>query len=247
MMMFYQNDYYQRLSKFLAYSGIASRRRSEYLITSGQISVNGRVVISPAQKVSSQDIILFKGKRVNNRSKPRMWIYHKPVGELCSDFDPSGKKTIFDSLPQNMGRICMVGRLDLNSEGLLLLTNKGYLKRYLELPKNNISRSYFVKAWGRELNIENLNVIRKGIEISKIQYAPMRIDLVSNNKNKYCYNIKLTEGKNREIRNILGHFGLKVKKLIRTSYGDFFLKNQKIREVLEVSIPESLLNNAKKD
>ena len=245
--MSYQNNYYQRLSKFLAYSGIASRRKSESLIISGQISVNGTVVTTLSQKVSSKDIIRYNGKRILNKSNPRMWIYHKPIGELCSDYDPSGKKTVFDSLPKNLERVCLVGRLDLNSEGLLLLTNKGYIKRYLELPKNKIIRTYLVKTWGRELSTKNLNIISGGVEISEFKYAPMKIELVSKNKNNKWYKIKLIEGKNREIRNVLGYFGLEVKKLIRISYGDFFLNNQKLCEVLEVSIPKSLLNSAKND
>ena len=245
--MFSKKDYYHRLSKFLAYSGISSRRQSESLITSGQISVNGIVVTSVSQKVSPKDVVRYNGKKILYKSKPRMWIYHKPVGELCSDFDPSGKKTVFDSLPKNLERVCLVGRLDLNSEGLLLLTNKGYIKRYLELPKNKIIRTYLVKTWGRELSTKNINIISSGIEISEFKYAPMKIELVSKNKNNKWYKIKLIEGKNREIRNVLGYFGLKVKKLIRISYGDFFLNNLKVCEVLEVSIPNSLLNSAKND
>ena len=245
--MLHQKDYYQRLSKFLAYSGIASRRKSEDLIVSGKISVNGVIVTNLAQKVTQNDIIIYNGKRVKNKSKPKIWIYHKPTGEICSDFDPSGKKTIFDSLPKNLGKICLVGRLDFNSEGLLLLTNKGYIKRYLELPKNKIIREYSVKTWGGELTLKNLAEIREGVNISQFQYAPMEIKLISQNKKNRLYNIKLTEGKNREIRIILGYFGLKVKKLIRVSYGEFYLKNQKVGKVLEVPIPKLLLKNAKKD
>ncbi len=242
-----KKDYYQRLSKFLAYSGISSRRQSESLIISGQISVNGVVVTNLSQKVSSKDIVRYNGKKVLYKSKPRMWIYHKPIGELCSDFDPSGKRTVFDSFPKKMEKINLVGRLDLNSEGLLLLTNKGYIKRYMELPKNKIIRTYLVKTWGRNLNIKNIEEMSKGIKISGFQYAPLKIEIVSRNKNNSWYNIKLIEGKNREIRKILGYFGLKVKKLIRIGYGEFFLKNQKVREVLEVPIPKALLYNAKKD
>ena len=239
-----RNDYYQRLSKFLAYSGVASRRQSESLILSGKITVNGVTVTSLTLKVTEKDIICFNGKRILNNLKPRIWIYNKPVGELCSDFDPSGKKTVFESIPKKIGKICLVGRLDLNSEGLLLLTNKGYIKRYLELPKNKIIRAYLVKAWGRELTKKNLEEIRSGIEISQFQYAPMEINLISKKRNSFWYNFKLIEGKNREIRNVLGHFGLKVKKLIRISYGEFLLNNQKSGEVLEVPIPQSLLKSA---
>ena len=175
-----------------------------------------------------------------------MWIYHKPVGELCSNFDPSGKRTVFESFPA-LGKISLIGRLDFNSEGLLLLTNKGYLKRYMELPKNKINRTYLVKTWGKELTSENLNEIRQGIKILKFQYANIGINWVSKNKNYNWYKIKLYEGKNREIRKILRYFGLEVKKLIRTSYDCFELRNIKEREILEVKIPYNLLNNAKKD
>ena len=245
--MFNKKEYYHRLSKFLAYSGVASRRQSETLIISGQISVNGVIVTTPSQKVSSKDVICFNGKKVTNKSKPKMWIYHKPVGELCSDFDPSGKRTIFDSLPKKMGKVSLVGRLDFNSEGLLLLTNKGYIKRYLELPKNKIIRTYLVKTWGRDLNTKNIKEMSSGIEISEFKYAPMKIEFISKNKNNNWYRIQLIEGKNREIRKILGYFGLKVKKLIRIGFGEFYLKNLKVREVLEVPIPKVLLLNAKKD
>ena len=245
--MLNKKDYYHRLSKFLAYAGIASRRHSESLIKSGQISVNGVIVTTPSQKVSSNDIIRYNGNKVVNKSKPRMWIYHKPVGELCSDFDPSGKRTVFDSFPKKIGKVNLVGRLDLNSEGLLLLTNKGYIKRYLELPKNKIIRKYLVKTWGSDLNTKNITEISNGIVISEFKYAPMKIEVVSKNRNNNWYSIKLIEGKNREIRKILGYFGLKVKKLIRIGYGEFYLKNQKVREVLEVPIPKSLLYNSKKD
>ena len=244
--MFSQSNYYQRLSKFLAYSGVASRRQSEILIKSGQISVNGITVTNLAQKVSPQDIIHFNGKRVSKFPRPRMWIYHKPVGELCSNFDPSGKRTVFESFPA-LGKISLIGRLDFNSEGLLLLTNKGYLKRYMELPKNKINRTYLVKTWGKELTSENLNEIRQGIKILKFQYANIGINWVSKNKNYNWYKIKLYEGKNREIRKILRYFGLEVKKLIRISYDCFELRNIKEREILEVKIPDNLLNNAKKD
>ena len=170
-----RNDYYQRLSKFLAYSGVASRRQSETLILSGKITVNGVTVTSLTLKVTEKDIICYNGKRILNNLKPRIWIYNKPVGELCSDFDPSGKKTVFESIPKNIGKICLVGRLDLNSEGLLLLTNKGYIKRYLELPKNKIIRAYLVKAWGRELTKKNLEEISSGIEISQFQLSLIHI------------------------------------------------------------------------
>mgnify|MGYP003952350045 CR=1 FL=1 len=237
----------QRLSKFLAYAGIASRRNSEKLIITGRVSVNGVIVINPATKVSNSDAIFFDGYLIKNELiNPRMWIYHKPVGELCSDHDPYGKRKVFDSFPKNIGKVCLVGRLDYNSEGLLLLTNKGFIKRYLELPRNQVTRTYKVKVWGYNLIDRNLEPLRAGMTVSGINYAPMNIDLLSTREKISWLQISLSEGKNREIRRVLEKIGLRVSKLIRIKYGNFSLGTLKCRQTREISIPKALIKKIEK-
>ena len=236
-----------RVAKVIARSGFCSRREAERLIKNGRVKVNEKIITSPALNIKKDSEIFIDDQPITKWERTRLWLYHKPIGLLTTNSDPEGRPTIFDRLPADLPRLMSVGRLDLNSEGLLLLTNKGYIKRYLELPKNKIIRTYLVKTWGRDLNTKNIEEMSEGVVISEFKYAPLEIDIVLKNKNNNWYNIKLIEGKNREIRKILGHFGLKVKKLIRIGYGEFFLKNQKVREVLEVPIPKSLLYNAKKD
>ncbi len=235
-----EEDQNQRLSKFLAYAGIASRRNSEKLILKGRVSVNGSIVIDPGTKVSTEDDIFCDGRAVSHElEKPRIWLYHKPVGEICSDFDPFGKRTVFESFPNTLGRVCLVGRLDYNSEGLLLLTNKGFIKRYLELPSNKIVRTYEVKVWGK-VGDSNLEPIRSGITVGGVNYAPMIIDYIFKGKGNKWLKISITEGKNREIRKVLGKIGLKVSKLKRVSYGNFRLGKLKPGHVKEVGVAEDL-------
>ena len=234
----------QRLSKFLAYAGIASRRNSEKLIIKGRISVNGVTVIDPATKVSKKDVICLNGNLIKHQTdEARIWLYHKPVGEICSNSDPFGKRTVFDSFPPDLGKVCLVGRLDYNSEGLLLLTNKGFIKRYLELPRNRITRTYRVKVLGRNLNNSTLKPIREGVTISGISYRPMIVRMISKIEKTSWLEISLTEGKNREIRIVLGEIGLKVVKLIRVKYGNFFLGKIRSGQVKEVVIPIELVQN----
>ncbi len=231
----------QRLSKFLAYAGIASRRNSEKLITEGRVSVNGMIVLNPATKVSESDTIFYNGCPVKHEFiKSRIWLYHKLVGEICSDSDPFGKRTVFDSFPKSLGKVCLVGRLDYKSEGLLLLTNKGFIKRYLELPRNQVVRTYRVKVWGQNLNDDTIEPIRKGTTVSGIHYAPMTIDILTKGLKTGWLEVSLTEGKNREIRKVLESIGLNVSKLIRIRHGDFFLGKLGRGKIKEVLIPNSL-------
>ena len=239
---------HQRLSKFLAYAGIASRRNSEKLILDARISVNGLVVTNVATKVSEADHICFDNTPINHQlEQPRIWIYYKPVGEICSDSDPSGKKTVFDSFPGSLGKVCLVGRLDYNSEGLLVITNKGFIKRYLELPRNGVNRTYAVKVWGKPLTYDALEPLRKGIRVSGINYAPMRVEfLVKGVKTKWL-EISLTEGKNREIRRALEEIGFKVSKLKRIQYGYFSLQKLLPGQLKEVCIPKALSKEIEKN
>ena len=239
---------HQRLSKFLAYAGIASRRNSEKLILGGRISVNGLVVTNVATKVSETDHICFDQVNISNQpQQPRIWIYHKPVGEICSDSDPSGKKTVFDSFPESLGKVCLVGRLDYNSEGLLVITNKGFIKRYLELPRNGVKRTYAVKVWGKPMTYDALEPLREGIRVSGINYAPMTVEfLVKGVKNKWL-EITLTEGKNREIRRALEKIGFQVSRLKRIKYGYFSLQKLLPGQLKEVLIPKALSKELEKN
>ncbi|MFL2790225.1 MAG: pseudouridine synthase [Paracoccaceae bacterium] len=237
----------QRLSKFLAYAGIASRRNSEKLILAGRITVNGLVVTNLATKVSEEDYICFDKIHLKHQlQEPKIWIYHKPVGEICSDFDPSGKRTVFNSFPDSLGRVCLVGRLDYNSEGLLVLTNKGFIKRYLELPKNRVKRTYAVKVWGKALNNEVLEPLREGVKVSGITYAPMIVNLGPKGVKGKWLEITLTEGKNREIRKALEKIGLQVSKLKRIKYGYFTLEKLFPGQIKEVRIPKALSKDIEK-
>ena len=239
---------HQRLSKFLAYAGIASRRNSEKLILSGRISVNGLVVTNLATKVSEADYICFDNTYIKHQlEQPRIWIYHKTVGEICSDSDPSGKKTVFDSFPGSLGKVCLVGRLDYNSEGLLVLTNKGFIKRYLELPRNGVKRTYAVKVWGKHLTYNAFEPLREGISVSGINYAPMAVEFLEKGGKTKWLEITLTEGKNREIRRALEQIGFRVSKLKRIKYGYFSLKKLLPGQIKEVLIPKALTKEIEKN
>jgi 23S rRNA pseudouridine2605 synthase len=238
---------HQRLSKFLAYAGIASRRNSEKLILDGRISVNGLVVTDLATKVSEADHVRFDDTHIKHQQEqPRIWIYHKPIGEICSDSDPSGKKTVFDSFPGSLGKVCLVGRLDYNSEGLLVITNKGFIKRYLELPRNGVKRTYAVKVWGKPLTYDALEPLREGIRVSGINYAPMTVEFLVKGVETKWLEITLSEGKNREIRKALEKIGFKVSKLKRIKYGYFSLQKLLPGQMKEVCIPKALIKELEK-
>ena len=215
-----------RIAKFIASTQICSRREAEKLIINGDVTVNGEKVIHPLFFVTNKDRINVKGKLLKKQSKIRLFIYNKSINLITSHKDPEGRPTVFDKIPKKLGRLISIGRLDYNTEGLLLLTNNGDLKRYLELPSNNIKRSYKVKVIG---DIDNLKIeeIRKGISINKVHYAPIKLKIISKTKNTTWIELQLTEGKNREIRKIIQYYNLKISRLIRISYGQFYLNNLK--------------------
>ena len=229
-----------RIAKFIASTQICSRREAEKLIINGDVTVNGEKVIHPLFFVTNKDLINVKGKLLKKQSKIRLFIYNKSIKLITSHKDPEGRPTVFDKIPKKLGRLISIGRLDYNTEGLLLLTNNGDLKRYLELPSNNIKRSYKVKIIG---DIGNLKIeeIRKGISISKVHYAPIKLKIISKTKNTTWIELQLTEGKNREIRKIIQYYNLKISRLIRISYGQFYLNDLKKNEVIEVN--KSKMNN----
>ena len=223
----------ERIAKIIARAGLASRRESEKLILDGKVKVNGKIISSPALNLSSDDVVKVDGKLLSPPEKTRIWMYHKPVGLISTSKDEKNRPTIFDKLPNEMPRVLSIGRLDLNSEGLLLLTNDGELKRRLELPSTGWLRSYRVRVKGR-LNENMLDPLRRGISVDGTQFKPMEVSFDRQTGANAWLSIGLREGKNREIRKALGLLGLFVNRLIRISFGDFELGKLKKGEIEEV-------------
>lgn len=219
-------DKEERIAKRIARAGLCSRRDAEQWIADGRVSVNGTVLNTPAFKVSSDDKILVDGKALREKEETQLFLYHKPDGLVTTHKDEKGRKTVFESLPAGTPRLISVGRLDLNTEGLLLLTNDGELSRYLELPATGWVRQYRVRVHGR-VNEQKLKNLKNGIKIDGIAYKSIdaKIDPQATEKtgtNTWLH-VKLREGKNREIRRIMEALDLKVTRLIRTAYGPFNL------------------------
>lgn len=212
----------ERIAKFLARAGVCSRRDAERLIEDGRVKLNGKVLDTPAVKVTSADIVLVDGRQVGAPEATRMWLYHKPTGLVTTHRDPAGRPTVFQNLPENMPRVISVGRLDLTSEGLLLLTNDGELARKLELPANGWLRRYRARAFGR-VSQEELDTLKDGITVDGIRYGSIDAKLERGSGANAWITVSITEGKNREVRRVLDALGLKVNRLIRTSYGPFQL------------------------
>lgn len=228
----------ERIAKYLARSGVCSRRQAEEYIKQERISVNGETLTSPAFLVDGSENILFDGEKINKKDKTRLWLYHKPTGLITTHKDEKNRDTVFAHLPDGMPRVISIGRLDLNSEGLLLLTNDGALSRTLELPENGWSRRYRVKAHGF-LDKRKIKELELGTTVDGITYAPCKITIDSQNGSNTWLTISLNEGKNREIRKLLASIGLTVARLIRLSYGPFQLGSLKRGEVKEV--PQKVL------
>lgn len=222
-----------RIAKVIARAGIASRREAERMIESGRVSVNGKKISSPALNVTASDKILVDGKMVSEPEPPRLWLFHKPTGLVTTDNDEQGRATIYDTLPDTMPRVMSVGRLDLNSEGLLLLTNDGGIKRQLELPSTGWLRRYRVRIKGRPTEAA-LEPLRKGITVDGQKFQPMIVTFDRQQGANAWLTIGLREGKNREIRRALEDIGVSVNRLIRISYGPFQLGQLKSGAVEEV-------------
>lgn len=222
-----------RIAKVLARAGVASRREAERMITAGRITVNGDVIDSPALNVTDQDVILVDNAPLAKPDQPRLWRYHKPVGLVTTNRDEKGRKTVFDALPDTLPRVNSVGRLDINSEGLLLLTNDGELKRRLELPSTGWVRKYRVRVNGTPDDTQ-IEPVRKGITAEGERFQPMQISIDRQQGANAWLTIGLREGKNREIRRALEQVGLKVNRLIRVSYGPFQLSDLKPGDVEEI-------------
>ncbi len=213
-----------RLNKRLSELGIASRRESEILIQEGAIRVNGKIVEDPGIKITDKDEIFVKNKKIINKvPKPELYLMHKPAGYITSTVDEKGRKTIFELIPKSLNRLITVGRLDYNTEGLLLLTNNGELARYLELPSTQIRRTYYVQVFGY-IDNKKLERLRKGLTVDGIKYQGFFVEILKIGEPYSSLEITITEGKNREIRKVMEHLGLKVVKLIRTHYGPYKLR-----------------------
>jgi 23S rRNA pseudouridine2605 synthase len=226
----------ERIAKRMARAGLCSRRDAERWIFEGRVTIDGEVLTTPAIVVSDKMKIHVDGKLLTDAPEPRLWIYHKPAGLLTTHRDPQGRPTIFQSLPRSMPRVISIGRLDLNSEGLLLLTNDGELSRYAELPSTGWARSYQVRVFGRVDEAALADLI-KGITIDGISYGPIEAELDDpsyNTRSNTWLFITLYEGKNREIRKVMEYLGLRVNRLIRVSYGPFTLGDLEPGQIKEV-------------
>ncbi|MEM1386801.1 MAG: pseudouridine synthase [Pseudomonadota bacterium] len=222
-----------RIAKVLARAGVASRRDAERMIEAGRVSVNGNRIDSPALNVTAKDRISVDGKPLAQAEPPRLWLFHKPAGLVTTERDEKGRKTVFDALPDAMPRVMSVGRLDLNSEGLLLLTNDGGIKRRLELPATGWLRRYRVRVNGVP-DDAMLEPLRTGLAIEEVRYQPMSVTLDRQKGANAWLTIGLREGKNREIRRAMDAVGLVVNRLIRVSFGPFQLGSLKPGSVEEV-------------
>jgi len=223
----------ERIAKVVARAGLASRRDAEEMVTQGRVSVNGRVINSPALDVTENDTITVDGAPLPERERTRLFLYHKPRGLMTTHADPEGRPTVFDNLPEGLPRLISIGRLDFNTEGLLLLTNDGGLARVLELPDTGWLRRYRVRAHG-EVTQAQLDQLKEGVEVDGVKYGPIEAELERDQGANVWLVVAIREGKNREVRNVLGHLGLEVNRLIRVSYGPFQLAELPEGEVQEI-------------
>jgi len=212
----------QRIAKLLARAGIASRREVERMIAEGRIALNGEKVTTPATLLEDVAGLTIDGRSVRPAKATRLYRFYKPPGTLTAERDPKGRPTIYDRLPKGLPRVMPVGRLDYMTEGLLLLTNDGELKRQLELPRTGVVRTYRARAFG-EVTQAQLERLADGITIDGMHYGSIDANLERRTGRNAWIELSLTEGKNREVRRVLAHLGLKVSRLIRTAYGPFTL------------------------
>ena len=211
-----------RIAKAMARAGLCSRREAERWIEDGRVTVNGSKIASPALDVGPRDRIVVDGEPMPDAEPVRLWRYHKPRGLVTTHKDPEGRPTVFDHLPPELPRVVSIGRLDFNTEGLLLLTNDGELARHLELPATGWLRKYRVRAHG-SITQAQLDALKEGVEIDGVRYGPIEATLDTTQGRNSWLTLGLREGKNREVRNILGSLDLAVNRLIRVSYGPFQL------------------------
>ena len=225
----------ERIAKVIARDTKYSRREVEKLILDGRVKIDETIIYKPNVNVTSANTILLDNKKINFKQQIQLYKYYKPRGFLVTHSDPENRNTIFDNLPKKFENMISVGRLDYDSEGLLLMTNSGDIKRKMELPNNNWKRIYRVRVYGK-VNKDIVLQIRKGLKIKKIQYKPIDAK-IDNESNSYTWlTMSLTEGKNREIRNIFEYFGMSVTRLIRVAYGPYKLNNLIKGEVAKIKL-----------
>jgi 23S rRNA pseudouridine2605 synthase len=212
----------ERIAKIIARAGLASRRQAEAWIAAGRVAVNGAVITTPALAITAADRVAVDGEPLPVRERTRLFLHHKPRGLVTSHADPGGRPTVFASLPEGLPRLVSVGRLDVDSEGLLLLTNDGGLARVLELPGTGWLRRYRVRAHGR-VTQDRLDRLREGITVRGVRYGPIEATLERTQASNVWLSVAIREGKNREVKNVLGELGLAVNRLIRVSFGPFQL------------------------
>jgi 23S rRNA pseudouridine2605 synthase len=225
-----------RLAKYIAKTGLCSRREAEKLIFAGLVMVNGQLIQDPAVRVTGAEQVTVRNKVLHQPTeKARLWLYHKPRGKIVSRKDERGRETIFADLSMQ-GRLLYIGRLDYNSEGLLLLTNSGELAHQLALPASGWVRRYRVRVFG-EIPKRMIDELAKGITVEEMKYAPIKAVLENGGANNHWLLMELTEGKNREIRYIMQHFGLQISRLIRVSFGPYELGNLEPGKYVEGKVP----------
>jgi 23S rRNA pseudouridine2605 synthase len=223
----------ERIAKIVARAGLCSRRDAEEWITQGRVAVNGRVINSPALDITANDVVTIDGKPLPERERTRLFLYHKPRGLMTTHDDPEGRPTVFDNLPEGLPRLISIGRLDFNTEGLLLLTNDGGLSRALEHPDTGWLRRYRVRAHG-EVTQAQLDQLKNGVEVDGVKYGSIDATLERDKGSNVWIVFAIREGKNREVRNVMAHLGLEVNRLIRVSYGPFQLGEIEEGQVEEI-------------
>jgi 23S rRNA pseudouridine2605 synthase len=223
----------ERIAKVLARAGLCSRRDAERWIADGRVAVNGRLLTSPALNVGPRDRIAVDGEPLPARDRTRLWLFHKPRGLVTTARDPEGRKTVFEALPEDMPRVVAVGRLDITTEGLILLTNDGGLARILELPATGWLRRYRVRAHGT-IDQATLDRLKDGVAIDGVLYGGVEATIDRVQGSNVWLNVGLREGKNREVKKLLGHLGLDTNRLIRVSYGPFQLGDLPEGDVREI-------------
>jgi len=222
-----------RIAKVIARAGLCSRRDAEKWIADGRVRVNGKLLRSPAYNIRPGDNVLVDGKPLPATERTRLWLYNKPRGLVTAARDPQGRRTVFDALPEDLPRVVAVGRLDMNSEGLLLLTNDGGLARILELPSTGWLRRYRVRAHGK-VDPAALAALKDGVTVDGVVYGPVEATIDREQGSNVWLTVGVREGRNREVRKILAHLGLSVNRLIRISFGPFQLGDLPSGEVEEV-------------
>ncbi len=223
-----------RVAKLISNSGFTSRRSAERLILDKKVTLNGKIIDTPAINVDKNSVIAINGKKIETIIKTQAWIFYKPKGCLVTKEDPNKRQTIYDFLPENLQNTICVGRLDYNSEGLLILTNNGDLSRHLELPQNNYKRVYKVRVFGK-IDEKRILQLSSGINIDNERFKPLEVTIQKKQKSNYWLKFVLYEGKNREIRKICKHMNLEVNRLIRYSYGPFSLHDLNKSGVKKIS------------